>query len=87
MPDGSEQEYAAITETGLIVEGGNWVDFDKDGNYDIWQTKGIEPTLELYIDEEGDVSYEGLTVETMIKGFFVDIGMVYSLDCFCSWFS
>lgn len=75
LPDGRETEYAAITETGLIVEGGNWIDFDGDGNYDIWQEQGIEPTLEVTIDETGNISYEGLTFGTMIKEVFVDIGM------------
>jgi hypothetical protein len=76
MPDGREKEYAAITEGGMIVEGGNWVDFDNDGNYDIWKAEGIEPTLELHIDEEGNITYEGLNVGTMAKEFFIDIGMM-----------
>ncbi|MBP2030532.1 hypothetical protein J2755_001466 [Methanohalophilus levihalophilus] len=80
MPDGSEQEYAAITETGLIVEGGNWVDFDEDGNYDVWKDEGITPTMELTIDAEGNISYEGLTTGTILKEFIIDIGMlIYSI--------
>lgn len=75
LPDGTETEYAAITESGLIIEGGNWIDLDEDGRYDIWQDQGIEPTLELTIDEEGNISYEGLTFGTMVKELFVDIGM------------
>lgn len=75
MPDGGENEYAAITENGQIVEGGNWIDFDQNGQYDVWQDRGIEPTMELYVDETGTIKYEGLTFGTMVKELFVDIGM------------
>ncbi|WP_300607026.1 hypothetical protein [Methanohalophilus sp.] len=80
MPNGNEQEYGVITESGMIVEGGNWIDFDGDGNYDVWQDDGITPTLELTIDAEGNISYKGLTTGTIIKEFIVDLGMlVYSI--------
>lgn len=75
LPDGSKMQYAAITESGKIVEGGNWIDFDEDGNYDLWQDNGIEPTLALYIDETGQITYEGLTFGTIVKEVFVSIGM------------
>jgi hypothetical protein len=49
--DGTEREYAAITEGGAIVESSNWVDNDEDGNDDGWQMEDMKVTMNAYIDE------------------------------------
>ncbi|MCD6576139.1 MAG: hypothetical protein J7K73_03190 [Nanoarchaeota archaeon] len=44
-------EYAAKTRDGMIVETGNWIDGDNDGNYDLWQEKGERTTMKVYFDQ------------------------------------
>ena len=38
-------EYAAVTEDGLIVRFGTWIDEDVDGQYDLWREEGRKTTV------------------------------------------
>ena len=48
---GVKTEYAAITKNGEITEIAKWIDSNNNGNHDLWQDKGISPTMAVYLDQ------------------------------------
>ena len=43
-------EYAAITDDGIITTFVDWVDSDADGNHDPWFSQGTVATMAVYVD-------------------------------------
>lgn len=44
------EEYAAITDEGIITTFDDWVDSDTDGNHDSWFSQGTTATMAVYVE-------------------------------------